>query len=205
VFRRTVRIFCLLCLIGCLAISTMWLRSQGRVDEIWYIQNDYGVMLESQSGLLFLFIENNPRIAERIAETGMTPGLHGSSRPGARKARWYGPTVLEAAGFRLHDFGTVSPQAPSFALGPPAPRTIGRQRELQLPYYFLFFLSATPPLCWLRSWYLHGYRHRRRVAAGLCGHCGYDLRATPKQCPECGAITKRESLERAAPVATPAP
>lgn len=37
----------------------------------------------------------------------------------------------------------------------------------------------------LGEWILHR-RHAR--AAGLCRICGYDLRATPDRCPECGAV-----------------
>jgi hypothetical protein len=51
-----------------------------------------------------------------------------------------------------------------------------------LPYWFLALLTATPVVLKWRS--LSRLRRRRRL--GLCLRCGYDLRASPQRCPECG-------------------
>jgi hypothetical protein len=52
------------------------------------------------------------------------------------------------------------------------------------PCWLLCITFAVLPLLWLqRRW-----RRSRRIGHGRCQTCGYDLRATPERCPECGAV-----------------
>lgn len=52
-----------------------------------------------------------------------------------------------------------------------------------VPLYFLQVLLTIPALVTLVN-----EIRRLRSPAGKCVHCGYDLRATPDRCPECGTV-----------------
>jgi hypothetical protein len=57
----------------------------------------------------------------------------------------------------------------------------GRETVWFIPYWFLVSASA---LCFVQF-----RRVARRPVPGLCPTCGYDLRATPDRCPECGIVS----------------
>ncbi|MFI5380142.1 MAG: hypothetical protein ACHRHE_12655 [Tepidisphaerales bacterium] len=68
-------------------------------------------------------------------------------------------------------------------------RLPGVGRFVTVPHWFLILLTLAFPA----SVYWRARRKRRRkqrrIALGLCPMCGYDLRASPDRCPECGTAT----------------
>jgi hypothetical protein len=105
---------------------------------------------------------------------------------------WHGATLYDydfrstypnATLLNRHGFALVLAEPRSHYINGPAPIRVRTDRvafPLWLPE--LILIGATG------AWILRRRRYRRRHKRGLCPSCGYDLRATPDRCPECGRI-----------------
>ncbi len=96
--------------------------------------------------------------------------------------------------FSLPESGDVQAWLPSDFIGFGWSRYPGDDdRGFAIPHWFLALLFALLPMFHLRAI----LRARRRARAGLCPRCGYDLRATPDRCPECGMLaTESQRAQR---------
>ena len=80
-------------------------------------------------------------------------------------------------GFALLGFGVVRPVTKDVEPG------VWWHYSIYVPHYAVAGVAAVMPVLWLR----HERSRRRRARRGSCVTCGYDLRATPQRCPECGS------------------
>jgi hypothetical protein len=129
----------------------------------------HGVVLFTQYTMV---VEANRSPApERHVEYGAMPGVN-----------WQlNDAFLGRAGFGI--------EVDKYIRGPRFTALWGVRRNLEVPNWFLAAALAVLPL-WR---FAGGIRRRRWKARGLCSVCGYDLRATPDRCPECGAVPQKSA------------
>jgi len=86
-------------------------------------------------------------------------------------------------GFGYNSTTWTEPSASRFH---PKPYGQSIWRRVLIPWPAPVLALAILPLLLLRS-LMRSRRRRLRLAANLCASCGYDLRSSPENCPECGA------------------
>ena len=98
-----------------------------------------------------------------------------------------GPAVIRKfAGVTIIDESWVSLEGPYHRRRTPFRSIDGfvlPGTQVWFPIWPLIVLTALSPAAML----IGRLRSSRRVRSGCCRTCGYDLRATPELCPECGA------------------
>jgi len=97
----------------------------------------------------------------------------------ARVVVWKVATLEEVSGRIVPPWGWKNASALD------GPKVAIPYRRFSVPLGYIAMLFAVVPAGWLVG--MMG--RRRRSARGLCPACGYDLRASPDRCPECGVET----------------
>jgi hypothetical protein len=79
------------------------------------------------------------------------------------------------------------------------PDGIRQTWEFTFPLWGPMLLASVMPTLWS----IRRISLRRLASLGLCRICGYDLRATPERCPECGTAVEQKGEARSDPDACP--
>jgi hypothetical protein len=174
-----------LSLLLCVAVCVMWVRSFKHCSDTTLNLRTFYVNLNDANGVVggavvHDFAPDRPAWQYRrepVRREDM-PGSNWVTESGSGKTSRVQSVAPNAWGFGVHDAGpTPGGSRGAWAHG-------GRRMWIiWVPYWLPALLTAALPA----EAIYRIIRQRRRRSAGQCKVCGYDLRATPDRCPECGA------------------
>lgn len=204
--RRLFNILAALSLVLCVGLGVLWARSywyfdfwawaNWREDAEYIYQAARGIC--SDSGHIgFEYTGLDFPKSKLSAFLARYPWAQGNLRPHGFQHRRYSagatkwlvrrvdPPFWDRLGFIVRDQDDSAGMA---GVG----RIPSRRISVFVPFWLPTLLAAAMPGTWLaRKWLAN--RPAARLKRGLCPRCGYDLRATPDRCPECGTAIERRS------------
>jgi hypothetical protein len=147
-------------LLLCLATAGLWIHGIWYSDEVIYRADKWIVSAESNDHTFSFSHFSFPN--------GVATALRGFDFESQ-------PPMFNVSTFSWKTLG--------FFAGSMAPRENGVPQPIHfvnIPHWFVVLLFSIFPAC------LMARKIKSRISAGLCTVCGYDLRASPGVCPECG-------------------
>ncbi len=213
--RWTLDMLTVLSLVMCVATAALWTRSLRLLDDVyfysrngslWHISNDRGQVdldrvqnFPDGDPLAWFTIAQSQPMTRQVPEVLWTDRDSLDSRfgitflrgkvnvlrvyPGG-PARWRGRAGQDDAFLAwLEKHGGI------WAGLSPGTGPLG-YAWLSVPHWLLMTIFALLPATRSARFTLSVVQRRHRHSRSKCSNCGYDLRATPDRCPECGTAVK---------------
>jgi hypothetical protein len=112
--------------------------------------------------------------------------------------QWVASFFPKPKGWRIGHFGLMWGRTAVWGAGGIKFDTYDEGIQFCLPQWAAILMTAALPALWMHS-AKRDLRARWRARHGRCHECGYDLRASPDCCPECGTPVPREVASAASP------
>jgi hypothetical protein len=190
--RRLFNLAAAVSLVVCGIMLAGWVRSSSvsdlcRLNRTGPTQDGYwahhcDIISTRGSVMVFIYLERliQPEPATRARayreqQVAHPDGARWFSQPVSTRVPALGGLEYLASGQQYFGYGSFGGAYPGHR-----ERGIG----LLFPHWAAVLLCAIPPACFV----FVRHRTRARSDTGRCPTCGYDLRATPERCPECGAV-----------------
>jgi hypothetical protein len=180
--RRFFNLAAAVSLLLCVATAALWVVSYWFIPDFWRTTVvDRAIAVHSKEwdtigiscGWGSMMVAADTQIFD---EPGLVAGVHFALLPvWIKPSIGPGKTVWNRFGFAYDPNHLM--------IDPGPPRVVLRSsHRLYFPHWSLAAITAIVPSIWC----LRRQRDRARKRLGRCVTCGYDLRATPDRCPECG-------------------
>jgi hypothetical protein len=183
--RRLFNVLAAGSLVLCVATLSLWVRGNWQCDHVRWFSANYGVSFASANSVMMLTIGPNYKGTDALPlESGWRYTHYSAHDAGQQMVRCQIPI---AEYHRLGWLGfAYDPNRLETYHGPPKFTEYSSHRLYFPHWWFAATTSVLPAI-----WYWQRRRQRVRTKLRRCVSCGYDLRATPERCPECGMMSTR--------------